>query len=55
VLLDLRAQAVVSGYAHATVTLWSPDRVYLGQVSQTIALREHRPASALTEGDSRDP
>jgi acyl-CoA thioesterase len=40
VLLDVRAQAVASGYGQSTVHLWSPAGRFLGQVSQTLALRD---------------
>ena len=57
VLLDLHAHAVVAGYGHGTVDLWTPDGVFLGQMSQTVALRDRGPRSRseVTAEGSRGP
>ncbi len=55
VLLDLRAQSVVAGYGHGMVDLWTPDGVFLGQMSQTVALRDRSPRTDVTAEGSQGP
>ncbi|HYD08619.1 MAG TPA: acyl-CoA thioesterase [Acidimicrobiales bacterium] len=43
VLLDIRVQAVASGYGHGLVHLWAEDGTLLATASQTCAVRRHRP------------
>jgi acyl-CoA thioesterase II len=42
VLLDIQLQAVMNGFAHGHVHLWSEDKTLLGIASQSVIVRLRR-------------